>query len=283
MQDLHREEIDVVAQDGVASKITAFTGAHGPSAPVLICMPAMGVAAKYYEPLAGKILQEGWSFVTADLRGNGLSTLRVRRGISFGYREMVSFDWPAVVGKVRDLFPGAPVYLLGHSLGGQLSALYLAANPDAAAGLILVAAPSVHFRGWDFPLGLGVLAGTQAACATATLLGYFPGRKIGFGGTEAKGVICDWARQARTGRYEPAGSGLEFERMLGEMEIPVLAFSFEGDFLSPERAVANLLAKMRRARVTHVDLAGDELDHFRWVKNPAPLIEKMREWLADLR
>jgi len=189
MQDLNGEEIDVVAQDGVASKITAFTGAHGPSAPVLICMPAMGVAAKYYEPLAGKILQEGWRFVTADLRGNGLSTLRVRRGISFGYREMVGFDWPAVVGKVKELFPGAPVYLLGHSLGGQLSALYLAANPDAASGLILVAAPSVHFRGWDFPLGLGVLAGTQAACATANLLGYFPGRKIGFGGTEAKGAL----------------------------------------------------------------------------------------------
>jgi len=282
MQDLYREEIDVVAQDGVASRITVFTGAHASSAPVLICMPAMGVAAKYYEPLAGTILQEGWRFVTADLRGNGLSALRVRRGISFGYREMVSFDWPAVVGKVRDLFPGAPVYLLGHSLGGQLSALYLAANPGTASGLILVAAPSVHFRGWDFPLSLGVLAGTQAACGIASVLGYFPGRKIGFGGTEAKGVICDWARQARTGRYESAGSGLEFERMLGEMEIPVLAFSFEGDFLSPERAVANLLAKMRRAQVTHVHLAGDELDHFRWVKNPDSLVEKIREWLPPL-
>ena len=282
MQDLHREEIGVVAQDGVASKITVFTGAHGPSAPVLICMPAMGVAAKYYEPLAGAILHEGWSFATADLRGNGLSTLRVRRGISFGYREMVGFDWPAVVGKVRELFPGAPVYLLGHSLGGQLSALYLAANPGTALGLILVAAPSVHFRGWDFPLGLCVLAGSQAACITATLLGYFPGRKIGFGGTEAKGMICDWARQARTGRYEPAGSGLEFEKMLGEMETPVLAFSFEGDFLSPERAVANLLAKMRRAQITHVHLAGDELDHFRWVKNPDSLVEKIREWLPPL-
>jgi predicted alpha/beta hydrolase len=282
MQDAHREEIDVVAQDGVASKITVFKGAHAPSAPVLICMPAMGVAAKFYEPLAGPILQEGWCFVTADLRGNGLSALRVRRGISFGYHEMVSFDWPVVVDKVKDLFPGAPVYLLGHSLGGQLSALYLAADPNAAAGLILVAAPSVHWRGWDFPLNLGVLVGTQAACAMAKALGYFPGRKIGFGGTEAKGVICDWARQARTGRYEPAGSEIMYERLLAGMEFPVLAFSFEGDFLSPERAVENLLAKMTRASTTHVNLAGDDLDHFRWVKGPVPVIEKIREWLAAI-
>ncbi len=282
MHGMKREEIDVTAQDGAASKITVFTADPAPSAPVLICMPALGVAAKFYEPLAPPILHEGWRFVTVDLRGNGLSAIRVRRGVSFGYREMVAFDWPAVVETARKLFPGAPVYLLGHSLGGQLSALYAAAHPGAASGLILVAAPSVHWRAWDFPSSLFVLAGTQAACALAKVLGYFPGRKIGFGGTEACGVICDWARQARTGRYEPAGSGLEYEGLLGEMEIPVLAFSFEGDFLSPERAVASLLAKMRRARITHVTLAGEDLDHFRWVKRPDSIVETIREWLPPL-
>jgi predicted alpha/beta hydrolase len=282
MHDMKREEIDVMSQDGVSSKITVFTGAHAPSAPVLICMPALGVSAKFYEPLAEPILQEGWRFVTADLRGNGLCALRVRKGVDFGYHEMVTFDWPAVIGKVKELFPGSPAYLLGHSLGGQLSALYLAANPGAVSGLILVATPSVHWRAWDFPLNMGVLAGTQTACVLAKTLGYFPGRKFGFGGMEAKGVICDWARQARTGRYEPAGSERGYERLLREMEIPVLAFSFEADFLSPEKAVGSLLAKMTRARTTHFNLAGDDLDHFRWVKCPAPVIEKIREWLAAL-
>lgn len=282
MHDMKREEIGITAQDGAASKITVFTSDPAPCAPVLICMPALDVAAKFYEPLAPPILHEGWRFVTADLRGNGLSAVRVRRGVSFGYRDMVTFDWPAVVEKAKELFPDAPVYLLGHSLGGQLSALYAAANPGAASGLVLVAAPSVHWRAWDFPLNLCVLAGTQAACALAKGLGYFPGRKIGFGGTEARGVICDWARQARTGRYEPAGSGVEYEGLLGEMEIPVLAFSFEGDFLSPERAVASLLAKMRRARVSHVTLAGEDLDHFRWVKRPDSIVETIREWLHPL-
>jgi predicted alpha/beta hydrolase len=277
---MHRDEIAIVSQDGIASKITVFAKDPAPSAPVLICMPAMGVAAKFYEPLALPIVQEGWRFVTADLRGNGLCALRVGRGVNFGYHEMITFDWPAVVDKVKTHFPDAPVYLLGHSLGGQLSALYLAASPEAASGLILVAAPSVHYSGWELPLNLGVLAGTQAACGLASLIGYFPGRKIGFGGTEARGVICDWARQARTGRYQPSGSTLDYERLLREIEIPVLAISFEGDFLSPEKAVDNLLAKMRKARVTHAHLTGDDLDHFRWVKNPAPVIEKIRGWLA---
>ena len=278
---MKQEQIDITALDGAASKITVFTADHAPEAPVLICMPAMGTAARFYEPLALPILREGWRFVTADLRGVGLSAVRVKRGVSFGYGDMVGSDWPAVVQKAQALFPGAPVYLLGHSLGGQLSALYLAANPAAAAGLILVAAPSVHWRGWDAPLSAGVLAGTQAARAVAELLGYFPGRKLGFGGTEARGVIRDWARQARTGRYEPRGTSIGYERLLAELEAPVLAFSFEDDFLSPPRAVGNLLAKMRRARVTHVTLAGDGLDHFRWVRNPDALVGKIREWLPS--
>jgi predicted alpha/beta hydrolase len=278
---MKQEQIDITAIDGAASKITVFTADHAAEAPVLICMPAMGTAARFYEPLALPILREGWRFVTADLRGVGLSAVRVKRGVSFGYGDMVGSDWPAVVRKAQALFPGAPVYLLGHSLGGQLSALYLAANPAAAAGLILVAAPSVHWRGWDAPLSAGVLAGTQAARAVAELLGYFPGRKLGFGGTEARGVIRDWARQARTGRYEPRGTSIGYERLLAELEAPVLAFSFEDDFLSPPRAVGNLLAKMRRARVTHVTLAGDGLDHFRWVRNPDALVGMIREWLPS--
>jgi hypothetical protein len=59
----------------------------------------------------------------------------------------------------------------------------------------------------------------------------------------------------------------------------VLAISFEGDILSPERAVASLLAKMQRAQVTHVHLAGEDLDHFRWVKRPDSIVGTVRQWL----
>jgi predicted alpha/beta hydrolase len=69
--------------------------------------------------------------------------------------------------------------------------------------------------------------------------------------------------------------------LLAELEAPVLAFSFEDDILSPPRAVGNLLVKMRRARITHVTLAEESLDHFRWVRKPDALVEKIREWLPS--
>ena len=279
--DGRREEVGIEGKDGVTSRITVFADDFSHTAPVLICMPAMGVPAKFYDPLAVPVVKEGWRLVTADLRGNGLSSVRASREVSFGYHEMVTFDWPAVVEKVKALFPGAPVYLLGHSLGGQLSALYLAANPEACTGLILVATPSVYYKGWDFPLNLGILAGTQLACAIARILGYFPGKRIGFGGTEARGVIRDWAHTGRTGRYELAGSAVDFERLLGELELPVLSICFAVDLLAPERAVANLCAKMKRCRITHHLLGDENLGHLQWVKNPQPVIEQIKQWLEN--
>ncbi len=174
---MHRDEIAIVSQDGIASKITVFAEDPAPSAPVLICMPAMGVAAKFYEPLALPIVQEGWRFVTADLRGNGLCALRVGRGVNFGYHEMITFDWPAVVDKVKTLFPDAPVYLLGHSLGGQLSALYLAASPEAASGLILVAAPSVHYKRLGAAPQPGCPCGDAGRMRSCLAHRLFPGEK----------------------------------------------------------------------------------------------------------
>jgi predicted alpha/beta hydrolase len=123
--------------------------------------------------------------------------------------------------------------------------------------------------------------GTQLACLIARVLGYFPGKKIGFGGTEAKGVICDWAHTGRTGRYEPAGSPVDYEGLLGALELPVLSISFEVDLLAPERAVANLYAKMKRCRVTHLHLRDTGQGHLQWVRNPKLVIDRIKQWLSQ--
>ncbi len=283
MKEHRREEFEARAKDGTSSRITVFTGAGSSSdAPVFVCLPAMGISAKYYEPLSVPVLREGWHFIMTDLRGNGSSSVRPSKEISFGYHEMVAYDWPAFVGKAKDIFPGAPLYLLGHSLGGQLSCLYLGANPGAVSGIILVAAPSVYYRGWDFPANLGILAVTRAFPAIAGVLGYFPGKSIGFGGTEARGVIRDWAHQGQTGRYEPEGSALDFEKLMGEIESPVLAISLAGDSFAPQRAVANLCAKMPRSRMTRLHLGGSGLGHITWVRHADPVVSAIRDWLAGL-
>ena len=79
---------------------------------------------------------------------------------------------------------------------------------------------------------------------------------------------------------------LDLAKILGTLAflvvmVPVLAVSFAGDFLSPGRAVGNLLAKMPAADAVHVSLEGDGLGHFGWVKNAAPVIEALRGWMGQ--
>ena len=270
--------------DGTRSVASFF--AADQTSPLVICLPAMGVRAAFYQPVAEALQQRGLNVLTADLRGLGTSSVQVQRGVDFGYHEMLSYDWPAVVQTARRLRPASRLYLMGHSLGGQLSALYLSLEPRAADGLILVASCSVHYTGWPFPRNLGILAGTGLACCLASGLGYFPGHRLGFGGMAARTVIRDWARNAWTGDYRLAHSSIDFEKRLAHMPKPVLALAFKGDGFAPLAAVRNLCRKMPRAPQRLVELNrtatnGRGLDHFGWVKHAAPVVDCICDWIAS--
>lgn len=272
--------------DGTRSLITVY--ARDPMAPVAICMPAMGVRAAFYEPLAVNLCENGLNAVTADLRGLGSNSVRVGRGTDFGYHEMLTHDWPAVVDAVRDRFPPNRIFLLGHSLGGQLNALYASLHPETVDGLILVACCSVFYRGWQFPGNYGIWLGTQSARVLAALLGYFPGRRIGFGGTAARTVIRDWARNARTGEYRLTHSPHDFEMRLKALRRPVLAVSISGDGFAPPQAVDNLCRKFPEVPLTrwHVqpgELAPEGLDHFGWVRHSGPIAARIGAWVDEIK
>jgi len=288
VSEIEKQTIPVNMNDGARSAITVFSGRVHESAPVVLFVPALGVTAEFYEPFAIAGIEHGWISITADLRGNGQSSVRPSRQTDFGYHEMVTYDLPAYVSAVKREFPENPFFILGHSLGGQLSALCLSLNPEGVMGLILVTSCSVFFRGWDFPHNIGVLLGTQVIRLLAEIFGYFPGRKIGFGGVEARQVMRDWANEALTGRYSIANSHHDFETLLGQITIPVLAINFENDFLAPKKAADYLLRKMANAQLTQWnltegDLGPDRASHFQWVRNPEPLAAKIDEWMSYAR
>lgn len=280
------EKIAVVSQDGVASKITVFR-AESPDAPVIIVKPAMGVNARHYAILAQALVGQGFNVVTADLRGNGESGIRPGPGLDFGYHELAACDWPAEVNLVKDLFPRSPRILLGHSLGGQMSAMYMSAHPGEIQALVTVACPLVYYRLWPFPHNLKVLLMTQFFWLLAAVLGYFPGRRVGFGETEPKTYMKDWAYTTRTGMYRPLNSTTDYEALLPKLSAPVLAISMSDDGYAPKKAVLGLCAKMSRASVTHRHLVPRELGlqtlgHFHWLQNPEPVVSRVSDWLSQL-
>lgn len=250
--------------------------ANKPGAPVLVFFSALGTPAKVYRHVGQALAQQGVHFCAPDWRGIDSSSVRAGRGHNFGYRHLVELDMAAVVAVIRRRFPDAPVWLGGHSLGGQLALLYAATHPEQITGAVLIASGSVHMPAYPPAMRLGIATVVLASRVAARVLGYFPGDRIGFGGREAAGVMRDWAHVARTGRYQPQGSTVDYEGALAQLEKPVLALNFAADTWSPAPAARALLDKLPVQSGEHwhwsaKDSANIALDHYSWLKN-APLI-----------
>jgi predicted alpha/beta hydrolase len=250
---------------------------------LLYWLPAMGIPARHYLPLAEALAAHGVAVVVHEWRGIGSSNRRAGRHADWGYRELLAHDLPAALATVRTHWPQAACWLGGHSLGGQLGSLYAGLHPSGFAGLVLVASGAPYWR--RFRLGGLIGAAYVLAPWLAALVGYLPGRRIGFGGNEARGVIADWARSGRSGRYAAAGMAQDFEQALAALSLPSLALRLQDDWLGPQASLDWLLGKMPRVRaqveiVTAHDLDGNAADHFGWMKTPEPIAVRIANWIA---
>lgn len=283
-----RWEVELPAHDGDGPRqvVTQLTEPEGTPRAVVLIWPAMAVTASYYALFCAELAELGIASVAADLRGQGESRPRPDRRSRHGYHELASRDWPAVVAATRERFgEGVPLYLLGHSIGGQVSVLYAAREPKGVDGLIFVAAGSVDFRGFPGVSGLRVLLSTQLAASIARLWGYFPGHRLGFAGRQPAPLIRDWARIARTGRFRPSGADIVYEEGFASVRLPVLAVSVAGDTLAPPTAVDRLCDRLPSAAVERWHFepdGGGRVDHVRWARKGAPIAARIRTWADGL-
>lgn len=250
---------------------------------LLYWLPAMGVPARQYLPLAEALAARGVAVVIHEWRGIGSSNRRAGRRCDWGYRALLQDDLPAGLAAIRAHWPQADCWLGGHSLGGQLGSLYASLHPTEFAGLLLVASGAPYWR--RFRHGWLIGAAYALSPLLAGWLGYLPGRRIGFGGNEARGVIADWARSGRTGRYAAVGMEQDFGRQLAALRLPLLALCLRDDWLGPQASLDWLLGKMPQTRrtlgvIAPADLGGRPADHFGWMKTPAPVADRIVAWLA---
>jgi predicted alpha/beta hydrolase len=268
------------AGDGASADLLLLSP-PGPTRHLLYWLPALGVAAKHYLPLAAALAERGVAVALHEWRGLGSSDRRAGRDQDWGYRELLEYDLAAGLAAARAQWPDAPCLLGGHSLGGQLAALHASIDPAGAAGLVLVASGSPYWR--CFRHRWLIRAAYVLAPTVADVRGYLPGRRIGFGGNEARGVIRDWARSGRRGRYAAAGMPVDFERRLATLTLPILALRPGNDWLAPAASLEWLLAKMPRSPRAVVALGADTLgaaaDHFSWMRAPSPVADRIAAWL----
>jgi acylglycerol lipase len=75
-----------------------------------------------YTPWAAKFVNEGYAFISMDLRGHGKS--EGKRGYIESFRKFID-DTDLMLEETQKLFPSIPVILYGHSMGGSIVINYL--------------------------------------------------------------------------------------------------------------------------------------------------------------
>lgn len=262
-----------------------------PHAPVILCLPAMGVPARFYRTMMQALAAAtGGPVYTAELRGQGDSAERVARGADFGYREIVEKDVPRWLDHLAFHHPHRRIVLLGHSLGGQLAVLASAALAHRLGALVLVAAGTAHHRVWPAAQRWRARLTVHAIALAARLLPWYPGRRLGFGGNQPRRLMRDWSFNALTGRYRLEGSTRDehaLERALREVQLPVLALHLPDDPIAPPGARDELLARLPNAAITRHELAhragGSAWQrHFDWARQPNAMASQVAAWLEPL-
>lgn len=236
-----RPDVRVIkTHDGAELVGTLYAPAHRPFAAVVL-NAATGVPQGYYRHFATWLAAErGMACLTYDYRDTGLS----RRGpmrrsradmLDWGLRDQL-----AARRKLARLYPGVPLWIIGHSLGAMLTPNHR--ELTGVARVIGVASGFVHHSDHPWPyraqalmfwFGLGPLA-TLAA-------GYFPGKRLRFGEDLPAPAYWQWRRWCTSRSFYAAD--VDAGRLPPPdwpHDIPVRLVAFEDDDLIPPFCVARL-------------------------------------------
>ncbi|MFZ5722533.1 MAG: alpha/beta fold hydrolase [Pseudomonadota bacterium] len=261
---------------------------HAAAAPRghVVLMAALGIAARFYLPLAQALCAAGLNVALVEQRGHGESPLRPSRRTDFGFREALTEDIPAVLDHLAEQAPGLPVYLMGHSLGGHYAAITAGRLPERIDGVILTACGTPWVPAFAGRTRRQLQLLVQLLPAFGLLFGYYPGDRVGFGGREARTLMADWRDLALTNVYSARGLAADLDSGIARWRGPLLSLRLADDAYAPEAAMAAVTDKFRSATVTRgvIDGAelGDRADHFRWVRTPDAVVRRVSAWLDTL-
>ena len=130
---MNREEHYLTGAGGLRIYWQAWLPDTGPPAVVVAAHGASEHSGRY-EHVAARLLDEGYAVYAIEHRGHGRS--EGPRALIDRMRNAVE-DLDALIVLAAANHPGAPLFLLGHSMGATVSLCYAIKHQDRLAGLIL--------------------------------------------------------------------------------------------------------------------------------------------------
>ena len=279
---MESQTLRITFRDQTTNEVSLFASPIDTKRAILI-LPAMGLRASYYKTFASELSLSAYHVFSLDWRGQGKSNIRPSRQVKHGYQTLIE-DIGEVIDLMEKKFPYSQKFILGHSLGGQLGSLFASRYQGKIAGLILISASTVYYKGWQGLKRWQLWMGVNFFYPLSKLFGYFPGHKIGFGGKESMGVMRDWTYNGKKGTYKLHEDNFPYEEAMSKTALAVLAISLEGDEFAPKAAVSNLFRKFgEQSTIKHIHLSPkefgiDRLNHYNWTKHPSYFIPLIKAW-----
>jgi len=199
------ERLHFASHDGTVLHGRWFAPQGVPWAAVLMA-GAIGVQSSFYARFAHWLAGQGAAVLAFDYRGVGESR---PHGSPRGVRadlDLWAQDEDAALGVLAARCPGAPLLVLGHSLGAQLAGSL--PSRDRLRGLLAVSMGSGYVGHLvpGFRRQARLFLHLVAPAATA-LCGYFPGARLGLVGDLPRGVMQQWRRWCLSPEYLLSAEG----------------------------------------------------------------------------
>lgn len=279
-----RTALQIAANDG--QTLAAYC--HAPQAAVraeVVIGSAMAVPQAFYSDFANWLAGQGFRVWTFDYRGMGESRTGPMRGCKADISDWVARDFEAVVRHAEKAAGGAPLFVVGHSLGGQTAPLL--PSIGSVAGLVNIAVGSGAVRhNQPGTRRVAPLLWHGLLPLLALVFGYFPGARIGVIGDVPKGAMFQWRRWCFTPDYLLSGEPGAREAYAAT-RCPVLGLTFSDDELLLEAGSRMLHDALHGAEVDYRVLSPQQFDlprigHFGFFRrvHEKPLWPLVGDWLS---
>jgi predicted alpha/beta hydrolase len=208
---------------------------------VVVLNGATGVPRDYYRHFARWLAEEqGMACLTYDYRdfGHSLSGHLSRSTVTMA--DWALIDMPAARAEMRRRFPEAKQWTIGHSVGAMLGPVQ--PDIDQIDRMIGVCSGLVTLKDHPWPYrALAWLFWHGHAPLLARVLGYLPGKAIGFGTDLPASVYWQWRKWCTAPLNYVPYIGLDLPTAKwSESGTPADLFAFEDDKMVPPDAVWRL-------------------------------------------
>lgn len=259
--------------------------ASGPPRGQLIVAGATGVPQLFYRHFAEFASSQGYTTLTLDYRGIGLSRLRSLKEFRMAYLDWAHQDLAAAVDSMAH--DSLPLFMLGHSFGGH--AFGLLPNHDCVARFYTFAT-GAGWHGW-MPPAERIKVSLMWHLVGPLLVrwhGYLAWSKLGMGEDLPLGVYRDWKHWCRFPRYffdDPAMAHVAAR--FDQVTTPIVAANALDDLWAPPASRDAFMSGYRGTRWQGVDIDPQRIGlgaigHMGYFRRTAqPLWHDVLRWFGE--